>query len=86
MNISRNEILDALREAARNISSGPEDAFTIAEMAEGLGMHRQTTMRYLYPLVRTGDIEFVRVRRVSMDGVTRPLPGYRFVRPPKKRR
>jgi DNA-binding MarR family transcriptional regulator len=88
MTISEAEILDAIREAASNSASGPDDAMTIVELAEAMNVDARIVRKHVAALLKSGGMECVRVRRPSMDGRIMPVPAYRLIAPkiaPKKK-
>ncbi len=81
MDISSNEILDALR--AANVSENAEGAYTAGEIADAINSCRARTCRLLNKLKGQGQIEVVRVNRVALDGRPSSVPAYRFIAPKK---
>lgn len=73
MKVTRDTLLDALREAA---PSGAEDevppgAFRIAELSEALGLGREATRRRLETLKQQGLVETFMLRRRYASGIRR---------------
>lgn len=79
MNISQDEILAALQQAmdipATN-GNGPAGV-TVGELAvEGKSV--MSVRRDLAALIKAGKAEAIRVKRMRMDGIWAPVPGYRL--------
>lgn len=66
LRITEAEIMDALAAAAQG--SAPEDARTIAELADAAGLSIVSTRQALRSLQRAGRLQVHRVRRPAIDG------------------
>jgi hypothetical protein len=79
MNISQNEILEALQEAFRR--AGPDDdrAVTSTELATALGMGGDRVRQGIKLLIREGVVEPVTTRRLNMTGCYQRVYGYRWI-------
>lgn len=86
VSISQNEILDAIREAAKTIDTGPEDAFTVREVVEASGRCMGVVSRDIRRLLASGAIENVRAVRVQINGVPRMISAFRLVKKPGRGR
>lgn len=75
--ITEVELLEELRAALGN--DGPEDAYTIREWAERLGVGHDTCRERLRPLVMAGQMEAVQIRRPRLDGIMQRVSAYRIV-------
>lgn len=86
MNITESELLDAIREAARDNSSDPQGAMTVVELADAMNLDVRIARKHVATLLRSGSMECVRVRRPSIDGRIIPIPAYRLVAAPAKKK
>lgn len=71
------QVLADLEAAFRNTDPGPDNAFTIREMAQMSGMGAEKTRIAVRAGLQAGTWEHLRARRCSMDGTWRPVPVYR---------
>lgn len=83
--VTEAELLSELRAATQSVAPNIGDALTMPEMAEALGIGRQATHARIKRLHRAGQIDVVRVQRMGIDGVIRPLVAYRLKKQGKKR-
>lgn len=84
MTISESEILDAIREAARQPDARPDGAFTRNELCEALRVGRGAIQRVLTPLVKSGQMECVWIPSTDITGRASRVPVYRLIAPKKK--
>lgn len=82
--ISESELIEALRAATGNGESGPADAFTRNEIKAATGWGDDRISAHLHLLKDQGMLQVVRVRRRRLDGQVNPVPGYRFLKKPRK--
>ena len=82
MNISENEVLDALRAAMRHVNepSGP----TLMELTEALGWPPERTRTAVKRMMKVGAMECAKDHRIAMDGRNMVVPVYRFAKKGKK--
>lgn len=78
VNITEAEILDALRAALEEVAKGPDDALTTGDLVEATGWGEDRVRRMLRRMLRDGDAECVRVRRMAMDTRMAVVPAYRL--------
>ena len=78
MTISESEILAALRKAMEQRTGEPGE-FTTLELAERMGIGPERVKGTLKKLIASGLAVTGRAHRMSMDGVSRPVPVYRLV-------
>lgn len=76
--VTEAELLDELRAATQSVAPKSGDALTMPEMAEALGIGRGAATLRIRRLHRAGQIDVVRVQRMGIDGVVRPLVAYRL--------
>lgn len=77
MKLTENEILDALRVAATQISN-PDDAYSIVELATASGWAEHRVRRHLVTLKAQGQLDIVTVWRESLNGRMQRVTAYRF--------
>lgn len=77
IDVTETELLAALAEAEAS-DAGPDDAFTVAELAERTGVSVLAMRARIGALVRAGRVESVRVTRPAMDGRAARVPAYRL--------
>lgn len=77
MNVTENELLDALREALLP-TVGTDDALTGPELQAKLGKSDDVVRRALRVAMAEGRCEVVKVTRVRLDGIPTRVPGYRL--------
>ncbi len=82
--VSESELLEALK-TATDAHMNPDDAYTVVEICEATSCGREVTCRKLNRLKTANLIEVVSLRREALDGRMRVVPGYRFLKPKKKR-
>lgn len=82
--ISESELIDALRAATGNGESGPADAFTLKEIKAATGWGDRRVLAHLYLLKAQGMLQIVTVNRERLDGRVGGVPGYRFLKKPRK--
>ena len=75
--ITEAELLEEIRAALGD--PGPDDAYTTMEIAGLLGVSQNTARERIRPLVMSGRMKPVRVRRTRMDGVVQTTTAYRLV-------
>lgn len=78
MQISQDELLEALRNAMQDGGSG-EEGMTVSELREKMGQSDEKVRRNLKALLAQGKAKVVSVRRTDMAGRTMSVPGYRLV-------
>jgi len=71
------ELAQAVRDAMQRVASGDE-GITTQEIADALGVTSETARRYLLPIVKSGMLVSVRVRRLDIHNQSKLLPGWRF--------
>jgi transcription initiation factor IIE alpha subunit len=76
VNITQNELLEAVREAMRADDS--TDGFTVLEMCDALGLNHRLVRKAVKRMLDSGTAEVVRVRRTRMDGISHTISGYRL--------
>jgi predicted transcriptional regulator len=76
--ITQNEVIEALAAAVRAATG---DGMTVSEMVEATGWPRSKVLKALKTLRAQGMLRTQEVWRESIDGRTRPVPGYRIVAP-----
>ena len=81
MNITTNEILDALR-AALEPAPGNDGEFSVAELAEAMHCSRDRVRAALAVMVRERRVVSSHGARIGIDGVNRHTPVYRLVSQP----
>ena len=59
----------------------PEGAMTTVEIGEALGWDNKRVLRFLRPLVSSGQIEVVQISLPAITGVLTKRPAYRLVKP-----
>lgn len=77
IDISEADLFAALREASA-ADAGPDDAYTVMELAERTGVSVLAMRGRIGAMVRTGSVECVRVTRTAMDGRAARVPAYRL--------
>lgn len=83
--ITTDEIFDALAEAARERGKGPKGARTVEEMAVKTGRRPQMIREALMRLKKAGRLVVHSVPRERLDGFVRAVPAYTIL-PAKKPR
>ena len=76
MNITNDEILDAIRQALEQ--TGGNEGFTTQELAEMSGKSATVVRRALRVMLTSGRAEPVWVRRTLMTGAQQRIAGYRL--------
>ena len=77
MEITKDELLDALRAAMEQRPAG-EEGLTVKELCDTLRKAEEPVRKRLKALIAAGKCEVVRVRRMDMAGRDMLIPGYRF--------
>lgn len=80
MTVTTTEILAELRKAAIKI----EDGATAQEIAEALGIHEQQVWRKMRGWIKAGEWRYVPVKRMTVTGILRTVPGYQPVKAKRK--
>ncbi len=80
--INENEVLEAISEAM--IPKG-DDAVTVSELVHQSGKPERVLRNIIRRLLRSGQVEVIKVHRYSMDGKLCKVPGYRKIKDVKKR-
>lgn len=75
MNITTDDLLDAIREALAQ--SGGEEGETVTEMSVRTGLRDEYIRRGLKVLIAKGEWEAIRVRRPDISGRVSVVPAYR---------
>ena len=70
------EILEAIRVAS--IVPEPENAYTGPEVCAAMGWGKVRFTKEMRPLLASGQVHLVRVRRPAIDGRMANLPAYQF--------
>lgn len=79
MNVTTDEILDAIRDAMAMLTTvASPPGITTTEAAAALGCTIHGARRHLRTLLANGTMEPTRVRRVAMSGLPCEVPGYRL--------
>jgi predicted transcriptional regulator len=77
MNITQNELLEAIRAAMETAPDGTE-GFTVGEIAEAIGRPHETARNVIKGMLKNGTAEVVKIRRTRMDGAPTTVSGYRL--------
>lgn len=77
MNITENELLDALR-VALNAAPSEQDGFTTQEIVKALGTSDDKARRAMKGLLESGQATTVRLNRTDMYGHARPVYGIKL--------
>jgi len=83
--ITENEILDALRAAVRTAKPDDRGAMRIEDICRATGWGTKFTHRQVREQIAAGMIEVVRIDHQSIDGRVVRVPAYRFKGKPRKR-
>lgn len=75
--ITEAEVIQALEEAFARSEDG-ESAVTTVELVGATGKTTNCVREGLKRLMKEGRLECVRVPRLTLDGRTHPVPGYRL--------
>lgn len=76
VDVTEADLLAALRDAAT--PHDPDDARTVMELADAMGMTEKRARAQVAALIRAGRVECVRVTRTAMDGRAAKVPAYRL--------
>jgi len=76
IDITQNELLAALNEAARVEDGNPFGALTSVEIAEAMGAGVERTRKMIRAGVNSGLVLCVRVRKSRIDGAITLVPAY----------
>jgi hypothetical protein len=79
VNITTNELLEAIRKAQRSVKD-PSGFTTTTEMMEASTMGRPTIAKHLRVFKVAGRLECRRVSRESIDGKQTMVPAYRVTK------
>lgn len=62
-------------------SQALQEGFTIREISDSIGRPLNATRRIIEGLIKCGRVESLKVKRTSLlNGVTRPVPGFKLVK------
>ncbi len=78
MQITRDDIVEALRNAMQEVGPG-EEGMTVAELREKMGKGEEVVRRCIKALLAQGKAKVVTVRRTDMAGRITSVPGYRLL-------
>ena len=78
MNLTQNDVLDALREAMFKLPNA-ENGITRRELAKATGRSEGAVRNWLLREIDAGRVECVKVVRDRCDGVPMPTTAYRAV-------
>ena len=79
MDITHQELLEAMHEATLGTSSDDGNAKTIPEIQDLTGWGANKTRVAIKKLIAGGTAECVKIRRMNMTGGTSIVPAYRLV-------
>jgi DNA-binding transcriptional regulator LsrR (DeoR family) len=82
LNITNNDLIDALREALRRDAQKGYEGMTRAEIAKAMKISKAKVGTMLTELHESGDLEVQHVYREAIDGISRPVPIYRLKQTP----
>lgn len=77
MNLTQNEVLDALRAALALPEAS--DGITATEICTATGRSSDIVRKWLLREVQAKRVECIRVKRTRVDGVSQMITGYRIV-------
>ena len=77
--MTESEIIEELEKLLTSNQQEPNDAFTITEWCEILGLAEKTVRKRLRVVKKAGRLYRVMVMRENLAGVSVPIPAYRII-------
>jgi len=76
--MTEDELVKALTQLIEK-HANPEDAFSVAELSQMLGIAESTVRKRLRVALRRGRLEYCRKNTISIDCRTISVPAYRLI-------
>mgnify|MGYP003115544262 CR=1 FL=1 len=77
--MTENEIIDELHKLLSAKHQEPDDAFTVTEWCEMLGLQEKAVRKRFRVVKKAGRLDRVIVMRENLAGAVVPIPAYRII-------